>query len=227
MIGRAARAIWRVLLGLVVLSVLWVVALRWLDPPTTFPILADRMRGIDVRHDPVPLSAISPHLVLAVIAAEDSRFCQHHGFDLRAIEQARAEMASGGRLRGASTISQQTAKNLFLWHGRTWLRKGLEAWFTLLIERIWGKTRIMEAYLNHIEFAPGVWGAEAAAAHHFGVPAARLTQRQAARLAAVLPQPAVRNAGNPGPFVRRHGLTIERRMAIVRRDGLAACVLGR
>jgi monofunctional biosynthetic peptidoglycan transglycosylase len=224
MIRRIARATILLILAAVALSVVWVGLLRWITPPTTWVILRDRLAGMEVAHRPVPLAAISPHMVRAVIAAEDSNFCAHRGFDFDAIQQARAEMEAGGRLRGGSTISQQTAKNLFLWHDRIWLRKALEAWFTVLIEGIWGKPRIMEMYLNHIEFAPGVWGVEAAAAHHFGTTAARVTPNQAALLAAVLPQPAVRNAGRPGPFVRRHAATIERRMAIVRRDGLDSCV---
>lgn len=223
---RLARGALRLLAALVLLSLASVLLLRFVNPPTTFAMLGDRRQGLEVRHKPVPLEAISPHLVRAVIAAEDSRFCQHRGFDMEAIAEAQAEMAAGGRLRGGSSISQQTAKNIFLWRGRTWLRKGLEAWFTLLIEALWGKRRIMEAYLNHIEFAPGVWGAEAAARHHFGSSAARLTRNEAARLAAVLPQPSVRNAGRPGPFVRRHARVIERRMQVVRSDGLDACVLG-
>lgn len=226
MIRRLLRALMLLALALVALSLLWVGLLRWFDPPVTWVILRDRMAGLEVQHRPVPLSAISPHMVRAVIAAEDSRFCTHRGFDLEAIRDAKAEIAAGGRLRGGSTISQQTAKNIFLWHDRTWARKTLEAWFTLLIEALWGKPRIMEMYLNHIEFAPGVWGVEAAARHHFGTSAARLSPSEAARLAAVLPQPSVRNAGRPGPFVRRHAVTIERRMGVVRRDGLAACVLG-
>jgi monofunctional biosynthetic peptidoglycan transglycosylase len=225
-IRRLFRLVLLLALALVALSLLWAGVLRWLHPPTTWVTLRDRVQGLEVQHQPVPLAAISPNMVRAVIAAEDSNFCTHNGFDLEAIEKARTEMADGGRLRGGSTISQQTAKNIFLWHDRSWLRKAVEAWFTLLIEWLWGKPRIMEMYLNHIEFAPGVWGVEAAARHHFGVSAARLTPNQAARLAVVLPQPSVRNAGRPGPFVRRFSGTIERRMAVVRRDGLDACVLG-
>ncbi|MFN7177183.1 MAG: monofunctional biosynthetic peptidoglycan transglycosylase, partial [Thermaurantiacus sp.] len=214
MIRRLVRATVLLGLALVALSVLWAGVLRWFNPPTTWVILRDRVQGLEVTHRPVPLAAISPNMVRAVIAAEDSGFCTHRGFDVEAIEAAKAETAAGRRLRGGSTISQQTAKNIFLWHERTWLRKGLEAWFTILIEGLWGKPRIMEMYLNHIEFAPGVWGVEAAAAHHFGTTAARLTANQAARLAVVLPQPSVRNAGRPGPFVRRFSGTIERRMAV-------------
>ncbi len=223
---RIAGLALRLILVAMTLSILWVGAYRFVDPPATSMMLRDRGRGLDVRHQPVPLSAIAPSLVRSVIAAEDSGFCGHRGFDFDAMSDAWERNQEGGRLRGGSTISQQTAKNAFLWPGRTFVRKGLEAWFTLLIEGLWGKRRIIEIYLNVAEFGPGIYGAEAAARHHFGKPAAQLTAGEAARLAAVLPQPRVRNAGRPGPFVRRHAATIERRATIVRRDGLAACVLG-
>jgi monofunctional biosynthetic peptidoglycan transglycosylase len=160
-----------------------------------------------------------------VIAAEDARFCEHHGFDFNAIQKAAAANAAGKKLRGGSTISQQTAKNVFLWPHRDWVRKGLETWFTGLIEVGWGKRRIMEVYLNSIEWGPGVYGAEAAAQRNFHVPARRLTQAQADRLAAIIPKPLSWRAARPGPYVRRRSGAIGRNAGVVRRDGLAACVL--
>ncbi|MFZ5718442.1 MAG: monofunctional biosynthetic peptidoglycan transglycosylase [Pseudomonadota bacterium] len=198
---------------------------RFVPPPLTF-LMVQRVfegRGFDRRW--VPLEEISPNLVRAVIAAEDARFCEHHGFDLEAIEKAYKANQAGKKLRGGSTISQQTAKNVFLWPQRDWLRKGLEAWFTVLIEVGWGKPRIMEVYLNSIEWGPGVYGAEAAAQANFGVPASKLTQVQAARLAAILPKPLGWRAAKPGPYVKRRAGAINRNARVVRNEGLTACVL--
>jgi monofunctional biosynthetic peptidoglycan transglycosylase len=177
------------------------------------------------------LDDISPRLVQAVIASEDSTFCAHNGFDMKAIERAlqanaRAEKRGSGRIRGGSTISQQTAKNVFLWPGRDWIRKGLEAGYTVAIETVWGKRRIMEVYLNVAEWAPGVYGAEAAAQHWFGKSADALTAREAARLAAILPSPRRYSASSPGPYVRRRTSRIQAAMGTVREQGLAACVAG-
>ena len=198
---------------------------RFVPPPMTF-LMVQRMvegRGFDRRW--VPIGAISPTLVRAVIAAEDARFCDHHGFDLLAIQKAMRANERGKKLRGGSTISQQTAKNVFLWPQRDWVRKGLEAWFTVLIELIWGKERIMEVYLNSIEWGPGVYGAEAAAQHNFRVSAARLSPAQAARLAAIVPKPLAWKAARPGPYIKRRSGKIGAAAGTVRRDGLAACVL--
>ncbi len=160
----------------------------------------------------------------AVIAAEDGKFCSHYGFDLEAIDKAFDRNAAGGRLRGASTISQQTAKNLFLLADRTWTRKGIEAYLTLLIEGLWPKRRIMEAYLNIAEWGPRRFGAEAASQANFGKPAAQLTALEAARLATILPSPRRYRADEPGPFVARQSQTIVGRMDDVRRDRLDSCV---
>jgi monofunctional biosynthetic peptidoglycan transglycosylase len=150
-----------------------------------------------------PLAAISPALIRAVMASEDQKFCRHHGFDWEAIGTAWEQYRSGdGRLLGASTISMQTAKNLFLWPARDWLRKALEAYFTAVIELAWSKRRIIEIYLNIVEWGPGIYGAEAAAEHYFRKPAARLTTAEAARLAAVLPDPLDRSASRPDAEVR-------------------------
>jgi monofunctional biosynthetic peptidoglycan transglycosylase len=172
----------------------------------------------------VPLTAISPNLVRAVIASEDSRFCSHHGFDWDAIDRALEQDAAGDRLRGGSTISQQTAKNLFLLPDRSWTRKGAEAWFTVLLEAMWPKRRIVETYLNIAEWGPQRFGAEAAARAEFGKPAANLSVSESARLATVLPNPRNYRAGKPGAYVLRQSQVVAARMAIVRRDRLDGCI---
>ncbi len=216
-------------LGVLLLGSVFVYAV--VPPPVTFLMASRAVEGEGLSRRWRSLDDISPRLVEAVIAAEDSTFCAHHGFDMKAIEQAlkanaRAEKRGSGRMRGGSTISQQTAKNVFLWPGRDWIRKGLEAGYTVLIETIWGKRRIMEVYLNVAEWGPGVYGAEAAARHWFDKGADELTPREAARLAAILPSPRRYNAGAPGPYVRRRASRIQAAMGTVRNDGLAACVLG-
>ncbi len=208
----------------VILSVGWVVTYRFIPVPITWPMARDMMQGREVERDWTPLAAMATAMPRAVIGAEDGNFCAHWGFDVEAIKAAATRNAEGERLRGGSTISQQTAKNAFLWPGRSYVRKGLEAWFALLIELVWGKPRIMEVYLNIAEMGPGVYGAEAAAQHHFGTSAARLTRQQAARLAAILPQPIKRNAGTPGPFVRRYSRAIEKRIRVVGDSGYDGCL---
>lgn len=226
--GLGGRIVRWALLGVVVFvfaGPIAVVALyRFVPPPITWLMVqrAFEGRGFDRRWK--PLDQISPQLVRAVIASEDSGFCQHRGFDWNAIEKALHHNAVSGRIRGGSTISQQTAKNVFLWPRRDWARKGLEAWFTVLIETIWGKPRIMEVYLNSIEWGPGVYGAEAAAQRNFHTSAARLTPAQAARLAAIIPKPLSWRAAAPGPYVRKRTGTIVVRAGVVRRDDLDACI---
>ena len=224
--GRLVRMVLLLILIFGILGPIAVVAAyRFVPPPMTF-LMVQRMvegRGFDRRW--VPLRAISPTLVRAVIAAEDARFCQHHGFDVLAIQKAMRANEQGKKLRGGSTISQQTAKNVFLWPQRDWVRKGLEAWFTALIEVIWGKERIMEVYLNSIEWGPGVYGAEAAAQRNFRTSAARLSPAQAARLAAIVPKPLAWKAAKPGPYIKRRSGSISRNAGQVRVQGLAACVL--
>ncbi|RZJ04738.1 MAG: monofunctional biosynthetic peptidoglycan transglycosylase [Brevundimonas sp.] len=208
-----------------------IVLQRFLPPPPTF-LMATRLiegEGLDYRWR--SLDDISPRLVQAVIASEDSTFCRHRGFDMKAIEKAlkanaRSEKRGSTRIRGGSTISQQTAKNAFLWPGRDWIRKGLEAGYTVAIETVWGKRRIMEVYLNVAEWAPGVYGAEAASRHWFGKSADDLTVREAARLAAILPSPRRYSAASPGPYVRRRASRIQAAMGTVRDQGLASCVQG-
>jgi monofunctional biosynthetic peptidoglycan transglycosylase len=199
---------------------------RFVPPPLTFLMVTRLIEGEGLDYRWRSLDRISPRLVQAVIASEDSTFCAHHGFDMKAIEKALKANERGGRIRGGSTISQQTAKNVFLWPGRDWIRKGLEAGYTVAIETVWGKRRIMEVYLNVAEWAPGVYGAEAASRHWFGKSAEDLTAREAARLAAILPSPRRYDAARPGPYVRRRTSRIQAAMGTVRNDGLAACVLG-
>ncbi|MDP3174049.1 MAG: monofunctional biosynthetic peptidoglycan transglycosylase [Phenylobacterium sp.] len=199
---------------------------RFVPPPITYLMIERTVegRGFDRRWR--PLERISPRLVRAVIAAEDAHFCDHHGFDFAAMEKAmKNNERRPNKIRGGSTISQQTAKNVFLWPQRSYVRKGLEAYFTVLIEFLWGKPRIMEVYLNSIEWGPGVYGAEAAARRNFGVGADKLSPVQAARLAAILPSPLKWRAATPGPKMKRRSGKIGAAAGTVRRDGLAACVL--
>ncbi len=207
-------------------SILWVVAYRFAAPPGTVVMLERRLEGEKINHSWTPLEEISPNLVLAVIAAEDSRFCRHQGIDLEAIEEAAYENKNGKRRRGASTISQQTAKNAFLWNGGGWARKAAEAWFTLVMETVWPKRRIIEVYLNIAEWGDGLFGAEAAARARFGKSAKDLSKSEAALLAAVLPSPNKWRVSPAGPYVRGRAAMLRKRMDRVRFDGLASCVLG-
>ena len=211
----------RVAIWFVGISLVLVIVFRFIPVPVTATMLMDE-RGIT--KDWEPLSNIDRNLVRAVIAAEDGKFCQHQGFDREAIEQAIRRNAEGGRIRGGSTISQQTAKNVFLWQGGGYFRKGLEAWFTFLIEHMWGKRRIMEVYLNVAETGIGTYGAEAGAQRYFNHSAARMTPTEAARMAAALPLPKERAFANPRGWLRRHGNRISARIGVVRRDALDTCV---
>jgi monofunctional biosynthetic peptidoglycan transglycosylase len=227
--GGLGRALRRVLLLILVLGVvgpvLWVGIYRIVPPPITILMIERLFQGQGLDHRWVPLRRISPALVRSVIASEDARFCAHHGFDMHAIDAAlRHDRAAPAKLRGGSTISQQTAKNVFLWPQRSWVRKGAEAGFTVLIEALWGKRRIMEVYLNTVEMGPGIYGAEAASERYFRIPASRLDPAQAGRLAAILPDPLKWKAAQPGPYVRRRTGRIEARSGTVARDGLADCV---
>lgn len=214
----------KLVFGLILFSLVWVAAYRIIDPPITFLMARDRLNGVEVKQDWVSLSEMSRHIPRAVIGAEDSGFCQHRGFDVEAIEKAMERNKKGKKLRGGSTISQQTAKNAFLWPGRTWVRKGLEAWFTVLIEYVWGKPRIMEVYLNIAEFGRGVFGVEAASRHYFNKSARKLTRIEAARLAAILPQPIKRDAASPGRYTKRYANRIAGRTRVVANEGLDACI---
>jgi monofunctional biosynthetic peptidoglycan transglycosylase len=224
MIRRIARITFKAAAWFVAISLLWVVALRFVPPPFTLTMAGDLLGGHSVTKAWVPLSRIDADMPRAAIAGEDSRFCTHHGFDWRAMAGAAMKNAQGGRIRGGSTISQQTAKNVFLIQGGGYVRKAFEAWFTVLIEAIWGKRRIMEVYLNVAETGIGTYGVEAGAIRYFNHSADRLSTTEAGRIAAVLPLPKKREAISPTGFVRRHGNAIARRIAIVRRDGLDACL---
>jgi monofunctional glycosyltransferase len=230
---RRRRPLWRLLLGWIVKailifvlgSLLWVAALRFVNPPITLTMIGDIVSGHGVTKRWMSLDRIDPSMARAAIAAEDSRFCGHGGFDYKAIAAAAARNATGKkRIRGGSTISQQTAKNVFLWQGGGYFRKGLEAWFTLLIENIWGKRRIMEVYLNVAETGIGTYGVNAGAMRYFKHDASRLSAREAALIAAVLPLPKKRAAVAPRGFTRRYGNSISRRIGVVRGDGLDACL---
>ncbi len=221
MVTRIAFWIAKALLIFVTLSIVLVVLFRFVPVTYNATMLMDENA---VTRDWESLASIDRNMVSAVIAAEDSKFCSHDGFDVEAIEEALDEAAAGGRQRGASTISQQTAKNVFLWQGGGWFRKGLEAWFTFLIETVWDKRRIMEVYLNVAETGIGTYGVEAGAWRYFDHSAARLTRDEASRMAAALPSPKTRAVVNPAGFTRRYGNTIEARIGVVRRDGLDSCV---
>ncbi|MFL0357440.1 monofunctional biosynthetic peptidoglycan transglycosylase [Erythrobacter sp. GH1-10] len=215
------RFLAKAILWFVGISLILVIVFKWVPVPVTATMLMDE-NGIT--KDWERLDNIDPNLVAAVIAAEDSKFCEHWGFDTEAIEQAMEENARGGRIRGASTISQQTAKNVFLWQGGGYFRKGLEAWFTFWIEAVWGKERIMEVYLNVAETGIGTYGAEAGAQRYFGKSAARLSRDEASRMAVALPSPKTRSVVNPGGWLARHGNSVERRINVVKGDGLDSCV---
>ena len=203
------RAVLWLLFGWFVVTICSVLILRWLDPPTTAFMLRDRL-GAALRHEPRYVQVhhwtswpqISAPMKIAVIASEDQTFPDHHGFDLKSINEALEERERGRRVRGASTISQQVAKNLFLWPGQSWVRKGLEAYFTVLIESLWPKRRILETYLNVAEFGKGVFGVGAAAETYYGKPAAHLSYADAALLAAVLPSPKRMRVDRPSRYVR-------------------------
>jgi len=198
---------------------------RFVPPPVTILMIQRSLEGKGISRTWRPLDQMSPALIRSVIAAEDAGFCSHRGFDFEAMQEAWAHNERSDRGRGGSTISQQTAKNVFLWPQRSYLRKGLEAGFTVLIEVGWGKHRILEVYLNTIEWGPGIYGAEAAARRNFGVGADRPTPAQAARLAAILPSPLKWRAARPGPYVKRRSGRIGAAAGTIRRDGLADCVL--
>jgi monofunctional glycosyltransferase len=222
--ARIVLFLFKLILALLLLSVLWVVAYRFINPPITATMVSDMVAGRGATREWMGLDRIDRDMVRASIAAEDSKFCQHSGFDFEAIEDAMQRNASGGRIRGGSTVSQQTAKNVFLWQGGGYVRKGIEAWFTFLIEQIWGKRRIMEVYLNVAETGIGTYGVNAGAERYYGHDASALTRQEAARIAAVLPLPKERGAIAPQGFTRRYGNTIAARIGVVGREGLDACV---
>jgi len=214
MIKTFFKFIFKLLLALFIFSIAIVVIYKWVPVPFT-PLMVIRYfenPEEDIKHDWVSMANISGHLQKAVIASEDQNFPIHSGFDFKAIKKAMEDNRNGRKIRGASTISQQTAKNVFLYPGRTWFRKGLEAYFTFLIEMIWGKERILEVYLNSIEMGQGIYGVEAASLHWFGKDASKLGAYEAAAIAAVLPNPRVYRANPASSFINTRKNWIVRQM---------------
>ena len=223
-LGRLLGWVVKLVIAFFVISILWVVIYRFVPPPITITMIGDVFAGRGLHKDWMPISQIDRDMVRAAIAAEDSKFCSHNGFDFEAIEDAMKRNASGGRIRGGSTISQQTAKTTFLWNGGGYARKGVEAWFTFLIEHLWGKRRIMEVYLNNAETGIGTYGVNAGSERYYGHDSSAMSATEAARIAAVLPLPKKRGAIAPVGFTRRYGNTIAARIGVVANDGLDSCV---
>ena len=218
---RAIRFLFKFVLYFILITVAWVGIYAIVPPPVTATMILDE-NGIT--KDWTAFSDISPNMVRAVIAAEDGKFCNHNGFDTEAIQKAIERNAQGGRIRGGSTISQQVAKNAFLWQGGGFFRKGLEAYFTFLIETIWSKKRIMEVYLNIAETGIGTYGVQAGARRYFNKDAKDLTGIEAARIAAALPSPKTRAVNGASGFTRRYGNTIAARINVVRNEKLDSCI---
>ena len=215
------RLFYKIIIWFIGLSLISVILFKWIPVPFT-PLMLIRSgqqlingKELRLKHDWVSMKNISPHMQLAAVCSEDQNFFTHHGIDFGAMKKAVNESKKkNGKLRGASTISQQTAKNVFLWPQRSWVRKGLEVWFTGLIELIWGKKRILEVYLNSIEMGVGIYGAEAASNYYFGVKASELTKYQATSIVAIFPSPQKWNARNPGPYVKTRIDWINRQMKL-------------
>lgn len=216
---RWSRRVGFATLAFVLVSIALVLPLRWFDPATTAFMLQDESGREPLLHEWVAWDQLGTTAALAVVASEDQRFADHFGIDFTAIQKSINEQEQRGYVRGASTISQQTAKNIFLWSGRSLIRKGLEAWLTLMIEVCLPKQRILEIYLNIAEFGPGIYGVGAASGYFFGTQPASLNDRQAALLAAVLPSPRRYNAGNPSDFVRERSDWIVTQIERLRREG--------
>ena len=224
--GRPRKLLALLLILIIAGPPLQVVVLRIVPPLFTELMVQRLIQGYGWDYQWRPLSQISPDLAQAAVASEDARFCSHHGFDFQAMEAAMRHNARrpNGKVKGGSTISQQTAKNVFLWPGRSYVRKGIEAWYTVLIEALWGKRRIMEVYLNVVEFGPGVYGAQAASQHFFHEDASQLSPAQAAHLISVLPDPLKWRVAAPGAYVAKRSRRIDGAIGTVRDDGLAGCV---
>jgi len=218
---RAIKFLFKFALYFILITVAWVGIYAIVPPPITATMIMD---GNGITKDWTSFSEISPNMVRAVIAAEDGKFCSHNGFDTEAIQKAIERNAQGGRIRGGSTISQQVAKNAFLWQGGGFFRKGLEAYFTFLIETIWSKHRIMEVYLNIAETGIGTYGVQAGAQRYFKKDAKDLTRIEAARIAAALPLPKKRAVNDASGFTARYGNTIAARINVVRNERLDSCI---
>lgn len=221
MLEKLLRIVRWILVGFFVSTILAVVCLRFI-PVFITPLMVIRCveqvgggESIKMHHHWVPMEEISRHMPVAVMASEDQRFLKHHGFDYNAIEKAAIHNMKGGKRHGASTISQQTAKNVFLWPGRSWIRKGFEVYFTFLIEMMWSKQRIMEVYLNSIEMGDGIYGVDAVAEYHFNTTAFQLSRSQCALIAATLPNPRRFNSAAPGEYMRKRQRQIEHEMRFI------------
>ena len=221
MLEKLLRIVRWILVGFFVSTILAVVCLRFI-PVFITPLMVIRCveqvgggESIKMHHHWVPMEEISRHMPVAVMASEDQRFLKHHGFDYNAIEKAAIHNMKGGKRHGASTISQQTAKNVFLWPGRSWIRKGFEVYFTFLIEMMWSKQRIMEVYLNSIDMGDGIYGVDAVAEYHFNTTASQLSRSQCALIAATLPNPRRFNSAAPGEYMRKRQRQIEHEMRFI------------
>ncbi len=217
------RLVFKTILWFFVVSVLWVLAYRVVNPPITLLMIGNSFGGRSTTKEWVPLDDMAPDLPASAIAAEDGKFCFHHGFDMEAIHKAMQANERGKTLRGGSTISQQTAKNVFLWPQRSWLRKGFESWFTVLIEHLWSKHRIMEVYLNVAEWGPGIYGASSAADYYFGVGVDELSRTQAARLVSILPSPLKWSPVRLSRRVARKSRNVRRAIRTVRNE-MSGCL---
>lgn len=219
LVPRLWRRTKRVLIVLFLLHFIYILMLRWVDPPITLTQMGSLFRGDGLKRDYIDIEEISPYAKLAFMAAEDQKFPDHNGFDWKSIGKAMDyNKRNPNKVRGASTISQQVAKNVFLWQGRSWIRKGLEAYFTKMIEWIWGKKRILEVYLNVIEMGKGVFGVEAAAQKYFKKPAAKLTRREASMIAASLPNPKVYTLKPVHRYILPRSQQITRQMNYLEKD---------
>ncbi len=227
MAGSSKKSLWlrlwriskKIFIWLFILQLIYIVALKWLDPPITFTQFGSLISGHGLKRDYVDRSDMSPYAGLAVIASEDQLFADHHGFDWKSIKKAMEyNKRKPGRTRGASTISQQVAKNVFLWQGRSWIRKGLKVYFTFMIELVWGKKRILEMYLNVIEMGDGIFGVEAAARNYYNKSAKQLSASEAAQIAAILPSPRKYKIKPLSNYIAGRGLAIQRQMGFLSPD---------
>lgn len=213
------RLLKKILFIVFITQLMYILILKWIDPPVTLTQVSSFFSGHGLRRDMVDAEEISPQARLAVMASEDQLFPDHNGFDIKSIEKALAyNKKKPGRVRGASTISQQVAKNVFLWQGRSWIRKGLEVYFTFMIELIWGKKRILEVYLNVAEMGEGIFGIEAASQAYFKKPASKLTAQEASMIAAILPNPKKYRISPPSRYVSTRSGWIRRQMNNLRQD---------
>ncbi len=218
-VGKALRRIKKIFIILFIVQLIYIVALKWIDPPITLTQLGSIIQGYGLKRDYVKLHQISSNAALAVIASEDQLFPDHNGFDVKSIEKAIYQVSKKtGRLRGASTISQQVAKNVFLWQGRSWVRKGIEAYFTFMIEKIWGKKRILEVYLNVAEMGTGIFGMEQAARQYFNKSAEKLSRKESAMIATCLPNPKKYTVKPPSRYINQRYPWVLKQMSNLQGD---------